>query len=133
MKKSFNHALKHQLGSKINAASASCSLHQAEIGISQRGIRVAEVRCIGGAEPLGAKLSVESFRQLHLSEEMGIKLEEVRASEHVTTHIPECRLAKEHGGICKNQGVKPGLGIDPLQFCERSADPGRLAVARSIE
>src|SRR5579875_683199 len=129
----FQQSLKYQLGGKINGASASGALHQTEIGIADAGIRVAEIRRIRGAEPLRPEFHIEPFRQLHPTEERGIKLEKVGAGKHVATDIAKCRLSKKHGRIRENRGVKPGLRINPLQLFKRSADPGRLSIAGSIK
>src|SRR5439155_9508283 len=98
--------------------------------MSNVGVGVAELRCVGSAESFSSKLQAKFFRKPDLAEEGGIDVEEAGACEHVAAQAAENARSR---GLAENRRIKPGLGIHPVQSLEGTADVRCLGVARGVQ
>ncbi len=90
-----------QLHSKPELASAGCRRNDAERRTAHCRARIGELRRIGQADGLRAKLRFEPFADREAAEETGIHVEDAGTADNIAAAIAECRCGDggKGGGI----------------------------------
>ena len=79
--------------------SSACDVSKSRSQVSDVGIRVAEMRCIGNAEGLSLKFQSHALADRETAEHPCVEIEKSRSAQGVTGHITEYSIG-DHRTAC---------------------------------